>query len=264
MGDSKRTVALRWVVLGEAVLLGALYTFYAYLKVLAHGRASVAHQHTAWLIDATPPPLRGLEANLREIPLQFPIAQNLANTYYSYLHLSVTAGLVIWLMLRRPDGHRAYRLVLVAVTATALLFFWLFPVAPPRLTESLPFLPPIPDQASEPYMNPYAAFPSLHFAWSAWCAWVIMRTSRNRIAKLAWIYPFLTALVILATANHFILDLVGGGVILAIAVAVVERRRVRTPADALLDVQPHEPHLHDLHPHLGLSLPLTDGPIPEG
>jgi hypothetical protein len=52
--------------------------------------------------------------------------------------------------------------------------------------------------------------PSLHVAWAAWCATAIVITTRSRWRHLAWLYPAATTLVVLASANHFLLDAAGG------------------------------------------------------
>ena len=58
--------------------------------------------------------------------------------------------------------------------------------------------------------NQYAAMPSLHFAWSTWCALVLVPTVRNRALKwLAAAYPGLTLFAIVVTGNHFWLDAAG-------------------------------------------------------
>ena len=59
-------------------------------------------------------------------------------------------------------------------------------------------------------VNLYAAMPSLHVAWAAWCALAVVTASRGRWRRLAWLYPAATTLVVLASANHFVLDAVGG------------------------------------------------------
>jgi hypothetical protein len=38
-------------------------------------------------------------------------------------------------------------------------------------------------------VNLYAAMPSLHVAWAAWCATAIVITARSRWRHLAWAYP---------------------------------------------------------------------------
>ena len=65
--------------------------------------------------------------------------------------------------------------------------------------------------------NQYAAMPSLHIGWSTWCAiamWPLMRRRWQRIAVL--LYPLLTLLCIVVTANHYWLDGVGGLVVFSV------------------------------------------------
>jgi hypothetical protein len=86
--------------------------------------------------------------------------------------------------------------------------------------------------------NQYAAMPSLHIGWSTWCALVLFRFAKKRWVKgLAVIYPVLTLTVIVATANHYIIDAAGGLAILAggylIAIGVERaRERMRPAAEA--------------------------------
>jgi membrane-associated phospholipid phosphatase len=64
--------------------------------------------------------------------------------------------------------------------------------------------------------NQYAAMPSLHFGWSLWCGVVIaVLASRWWMKALGLLHPLLTALSIVATANHWVLDAAGGAVVVA-------------------------------------------------
>jgi hypothetical protein len=59
--------------------------------------------------------------------------------------------------------------------------------------------------------------PSVHIAWATWCAFALVPRLKRPWAKaLAVIYPFITLTVIVITANHYILDAVGGVLIFAI------------------------------------------------
>jgi hypothetical protein len=61
------------------------------------------------------------------------------------------------------------------------------------------------------HANELAAMPSLHMAWAAWCALVLWRLSERRAVRVfAVLYPCVTALVVMATGNHFALDLFAG------------------------------------------------------
>ncbi len=52
--------------------------------------------------------------------------------------------------------------------------------------------------------------PSLHVAWAAWCAAAVVIATRSRWRRLAWLYPAATTFVVLASANHFVLDAAAG------------------------------------------------------
>jgi hypothetical protein len=64
--------------------------------------------------------------------------------------------------------------------------------------------------------------PSVHVALSAWCAyavWSALRTSHARLALLAWLFPLAMTAVVFATANHYVLDVVGSAVLLIASIA---------------------------------------------
>ena len=55
------------------------------------------------------------------------------NVYYGTLHFIITAGLLMWVYLRRHEHYRQYRNLLGMTTALALVGYFAFPLAPPRL-----------------------------------------------------------------------------------------------------------------------------------
>jgi hypothetical protein len=65
-------------------------------------------------------------------------------------------------------------------------------------------------------VNLYAAMPSLHVAWATWCAVAVITATRSRWRQLAWLYPWVTVLVVLASANHFLLDAADGLAVLGL------------------------------------------------
>jgi hypothetical protein len=127
-----------------------------------------------------------------------------------------------WLYLRRPTAFPRLRSALVLATAAANVVFWAWPAAPPRfsvpgMTDILvdrDILGAAHPRGATSLVNLYAAMPSLHVAWAAWCALAVVTASRGRWRHLAWLYPAATTLVVLASANHFLLD-AGGGLAVA-------------------------------------------------
>jgi PAP2 superfamily len=59
--------------------------------------------------------------------------------------------------------------------------------------------------------NQYAAMPSLHIGWSLWSAVVLWPLVNRRWWRaLLVVYPLLTLLCIVVTANHYWIDGLGG------------------------------------------------------
>jgi len=72
-----------------------------------------------------------------------------------------------------------------------------------------------------------AAMPSMHLGYAVWCSIVAWRMARTYGARVAAVlfgvgYPLLTALVVMATANHYLVDVVAGAATTLLAVAIVE------------------------------------------
>ncbi|MFF5251464.1 phosphatase PAP2 family protein [Streptomyces leeuwenhoekii] len=152
------------------------------------------------------------------------------NYYYATLHFVVTLGVLVWLYRRHPGRYAATRLVLFSTTGVALVGYYLFPLAPPRLMDGGRFIDTVMVHQTWGSMasgdlknmsNQYAAMPSMHIGWSLWCGLTIFA-----LATIPWVrvlgllYPTLTLVVIVATANHFWLDAVGGMLCLAFGYTV--------------------------------------------
>ena len=120
--------------------------------------------------------------------------------------------------------------MLFATTAVALLGYYLYPLAPPRLVPGGDFIDTVVVHNTWGSMasgdlknmsNQYAAMPSMHIGWSLWCGLTIFALASVPWVKvLGLLYPTLTLVVIVATANHFWLDAVGGMICLAFGYTV--------------------------------------------
>jgi hypothetical protein len=64
-----------------------------------------------------------------------------------------------------------------------------------------------------------SAMPSVHVGWAILVAVAIITTVRSRWRWLAVLYPAMTTLAVVVTANHFWLDGVAAAVILVIVIA---------------------------------------------
>ncbi|MFE4634126.1 phosphatase PAP2 family protein [Streptomyces sp. NPDC056773] len=152
------------------------------------------------------------------------------NYYYATLHFVMTIGVLVWIYRFHPGRYAATRLVLFATTGVALVGYYFYPLAPPRLMNGQNFIDTVlvhhtwGSMASgnlKHMSNQYAAMPSMHIGWSLWCGLTIFAVASAPWARiLGLLYPAATLVVIVSTANHFWLDAVGGMLCLAFGYAV--------------------------------------------
>lgn len=219
---------------------------YERIRAMAPTRATDAFNNADLLLSLEPAAVQRFELWLNRMDANHHWLALGTGYYYFTLHLPITAGLLVWLWWRRPQVYAVARSALLLLTYGALVFFWLLPMAPPRLV--------IPDTfdtlaelglGTEPgqthgLVNEFAAFPSLHVGWAIWCAWALMISTRHRWRMLGWLYPLGTTYVVVATANHYLIDVVAGAlgfalVVLAMpspaTVAALEPALVGEPVD---------------------------------
>jgi hypothetical protein len=157
---------------------------------------------------------------------------------YATLHYLITPIVLVWLWKRRPGRYRGARTALVSATLLGLLGFWLFPTAPPRMLPG--FVDTLVEYhrwgwwggaASAPeglagLTNEFAAMPSLHVGWAAWCGWQIARNTPQRwLRTLGVTYPIFIFTVVVGTANHYIADAVAGVAVIGAGAALARLTR---------------------------------------
>jgi hypothetical protein len=139
------------------------------------------------------------------------------NVAYVTLNVGLTVGWLIRLFRRRDPDFLRLRRAAVITTLGAQPFFLFFPCAPPRTLDH--FVDTIVEVSGvdldrgviAQLYDPLAAMPSIHVAYAVVTAAGIAETSRSRLGRaLAPAYPPLVSLVVLATANHYVLDAVAG------------------------------------------------------
>jgi len=149
------------------------------------------------------------------------------NLFYGTFHFGVTIVALVVLFRRFPDRYPRWRNTLAATTGLALVGFATYPLMPPRLLPaSYHFVDTLRTYGSlwsfdsgpmSRVSNQYAAMPSLHFAWSVWSALVLVPTLRRPWARtVVALYPLATLFAIVVTANHYVLDAVGGAFVLSL------------------------------------------------
>lgn len=250
--------------LRETALVIAFYYVYQTIRSLAdQGVTNRAYSNARLLVDWEKSLRIFHEQAMQEALLGAHWFIKVMNIVYGTLHFVITAGLLVWLYRRRHVAYRHMRNLLGFTTFLALIGYWAFPLAPPRLYKCNDDIPvPGPDgyaigkcfvdtldtvgglwsyhsPVAKAVANQYAAMPSLHFAWSVWCGLVLYRYGTHRATRIAGIvYPALTLAAIVITGNHYFLDAVGGVITFLAAIALLRWREGRSRRRAATRANP--------------------------
>ncbi|MEU7024521.1 phosphatase PAP2 family protein [Streptomyces sp. NPDC046203] len=218
----------RWWV--ELILIAAVYAAYSGGRLLARGDAGTAVGHGLALLRAEDALGLAAERPLNRLFTDVPWLGVPADFVYASLHYLVTPLVLVWLFCRRPVRYRAARAWLMTSTLLGLVGFVLLPTCPPRLLDPVHgFTDTMAHfsaygwwgaEASAPrglggLTNQYAAMPSLHVGWALWCGVMLWRYGRTPLLRtLGVAYPLLTTVVVMGTANHYLLDAVAGAAVM--------------------------------------------------
>jgi membrane-associated phospholipid phosphatase len=144
---------------------------------------------------------------------------------------------LLWVYLRRNSAFTRFRNTILLANGLGLIGYVLLPTAPPRFFTSIGFTDTLGQFGGlnhgsglvELASNPYAAMPSLHAADALIVGIVLASVARRWPVKVLWLlWPLWVWFAVMATGNHFWLDVLAGIVLGTIALAVVYRARIRS------------------------------------
>ncbi|MDI3423290.1 phosphatase PAP2 family protein [Streptomyces luteolus] len=223
----------------ELALIAVSYWLYSLVRNAVPEQRAAAMQNADWIWQAEQAIGLAFERGVNQAVNSVTWLVVGMNYYYATLHFIVTIAVLVWLYRRHPGRYAAMRTVLFVTTGLALVGFYFFPLAPPRLLEGGGFVDTVLVHQTWGSMasgdlkhmtNQYAAMPSMHIGWSLWCGLALFTLARVPwVRVLAVLYPLVTLVVIIATANHFWLDAIGGLLCLAAALAVTHLWYGRAP-----------------------------------
>jgi len=225
-----------WI--GEQALI-VLLAVLAYFRVrgLTEASADLARTHARHLLHLE----QVLHVNAEwawQKPLESSAAlQAVANWIYIWGHWPVLIATLVWLVWRHRSQFLRLRDAMLVSGGLGMLVFVSYPTAPPRLA-GLGFVDTV-TQSSNAYrylqppafVNQYAAMPSLHVGWDLLAGIAIFSASTYvAVRVLACLMPVLMAWAVIATGNHYVLDVVAGVTLVLIGHLValaLDRRRAR-------------------------------------
>ncbi|MBT2366318.1 phosphatase PAP2 family protein [Streptomyces sp. ISL-10] len=242
-----RRVLSRPNLLLELLVTRAGYSVYSHIRAAATGSVDAAESHARQIHSVESALGIDIEHRVNQAVVRTDWAEAFFDFYYTSFHFVVPLGILAVLYVRRPSDYRWARSSLAFATVLALLGFWMYPLAPPRLMPGMGFIDTVhgPQDLAHPdygamtaVTNQYAAMPSLHFGWSLWCGLVVLVLAPRLWMKLlALLHPLFTVCAIVATANHWVLDAVGGAAVVGagfgLTYVLAGRRELQIPAHAV-------------------------------
>jgi membrane-associated phospholipid phosphatase len=182
------------------------------------------------------------ELSLQGVLLSSSFLETLTSWTYWLSQFVVLGVALLYVYLRRNDAFLRFRNTVLAANVIGLAGYIAFPTAPPRMFPEFGFVDVLAQFSSlnhgsaivEFASNPYAAMPSLHAADSLIVGVTMAVLVRRRVFKALWLaWPGWVAFCVMATGNHFWLDIVAGGVVALLAYLAVSATSLRTaPARA--------------------------------
>jgi membrane-associated phospholipid phosphatase len=155
-----------------------------------------------------------------------------ADFIYLNAHLFVTIGVLVYIYLRHNRSFYFLRNTFIIAMLIALLAYWLYPTAPPRLMPEWGFTDAIQQFTglivekgpSSAVLNLYAAVPSMHVCFAIMLGWPMAKLSRRRLIKVLWaLYPLLITFVVIVTGNHYLTDVFLGALTAGISALLAAR-----------------------------------------
>jgi membrane-associated phospholipid phosphatase len=224
---------------------------YETVRGVAEGNSALAFANARWIVDAEQSMGLFIERDVQNWVMNSRFLVDFANFMYVNSHFIVTSCLLVWIYLRHNRHFYFIRNMFMVAMGLALVGYLSFPTAPPRFLPELGFVDTIAyytdvrhDSAFVAlFINPYAAVPSMHVAFSLMLAVPAIRLVRRRVAKVLWaLYPPLVTAVVISTGNHWWFDAAAGALV-ALTAALVARyvlSRLR-PADWAWNPRAAEP-----------------------
>ena len=145
---------------------------------------------------------------------------------WTYWNSEFTAiGLaLLWVYLRRTEHFTRFRNAILLANLIGLVGYVVMPTAPPWMFPTEGFVDGVGHSSGliAALANPYAAMPSLHAADALIVGVFLVVTCRRLWSKVLWaLWPAWVWFCVMATANHFLVDVVAGIAVGLVSLAVV-------------------------------------------
>ena len=135
---------------------------------------------------------------------------------------------LLWVYLRRHEWFARFRNTILLANVIGLVGYVLMPTAPPWMFPSFGFVDGVnhSNDLVGALANPYAAMPSLHAADALIVGVLLFQACRRWYFKALWaLWPAWVWFSVMATANHYLLDVLAGIAVAVLSLVLIGRGR---------------------------------------
>jgi hypothetical protein len=231
---TQRELPHAWWVLGQAGLVALGVVVYFGIRGLTESSVGVAIDHATAIMRFERDLGIDIETTLQAPVTNSELLETLANWVYIWGHWPVIIVTMLWLAWRHRDTFRRLRDGMLVSGAMGMAIFVTYPVAPPRLVSA--DLVDTVTESSHAYrvlqppafVNQYAAMPSLHAGWDLLVGIAVVSAAGSLFVRvLGAAMPMMMAYAVVATANHYVVDVIAGVALVLIGHLVALRLEAR-------------------------------------
>lgn len=215
-----------WWDLTEIALVAAGFLAYFLVRGAVVDHAAVALANARAIVDFQAALGLWFEPRIQAASLEVHAFIRAMNFVYFWLDFPLIIGIGLVLFWWRRAYYTLLRDSLLISGAMALVFYYTYPVAPPRYLAEWGFVDTLARfdnlsyqaQSMRPFVNPFAAVPSLHVGWAALVAATLGRATRNVVVRTAGVgLVVVQGVAVVVTGNHFFFDAIVGLGVCAVA-----------------------------------------------
>jgi membrane-associated phospholipid phosphatase len=175
------------------------------------------------------------ELSLQKVATSSSLLEQAVSWTYWNSEFTVVGLVLLWVYLRRNEHFLRFRNWILVANGIGLVGYVLLPTAPPRMFPTFGFADTLAEFGGLNHgsgliqlaANPYAAMPSLHAADALIVGISLALIVRSWWAKVIWLlWPAWVWFSVMATGNHFWLDILAGVVVALLAYPIANFRRI--------------------------------------
>ncbi|HET9461109.1 MAG TPA: phosphatase PAP2 family protein [Gaiellaceae bacterium] len=233
VAETSRRLPRGWAHLAFqfAIWMG-FYAAYQVTRGFADRSVADAFQNGEWVLRTEDQLGALFEPAVQRIVDTSSLLVTLTSYTYWLSQFAVVGLTLLWVYFRHHERFASFRNWLIGANLVGLVGYVVVPTAPPRMFPEWGFIDFVAQYSAISHesgliawgSNPYAAMPSLH-AMDAFIVGIVMAgVCRTRPAKALWLaWPVWVGFAVIATGNHYWLDIVAG-FMLAVATGLALRR----------------------------------------